>query len=282
MTSDAKVGLLLGLVFIFIIAFIINGLPSFRKDANNNELTTNMSSSRNNPPGIATKEREVINRIKRVEKQSLDEVRPSSLGEPDPRFVMALPKGVSAVKETVEIKPPAPASDAPTTAKKNEVNKSKSVKPPLPKVYVVNEGDSLAVIAQKFYGPDEGNKIINITRIFDANRRVLKSADEIYVGQEILVPPLPASYQSKMTDDIFSSTVFEKVESIGKRHLSRDGGGAKQGGWYVVRGDDSLWRIAAEQLGDGGRYSEITRLNAGILEDEDSLSVGMRLKMPAP
>lgn len=27
MTSDAKIGLLLGLVFIFVIAFIINGLP---------------------------------------------------------------------------------------------------------------------------------------------------------------------------------------------------------------------------------------------------------------
>ena len=29
MTSDAKIGLLLGLVFIFVIAFIINGLPNF-------------------------------------------------------------------------------------------------------------------------------------------------------------------------------------------------------------------------------------------------------------
>ena len=31
MTSDAKIGLLLGLVFIFIIAFVINGLPRFRR-----------------------------------------------------------------------------------------------------------------------------------------------------------------------------------------------------------------------------------------------------------
>ena len=30
MTSDAKIGLLLGLVFIFVIAFVINGLPSLR------------------------------------------------------------------------------------------------------------------------------------------------------------------------------------------------------------------------------------------------------------
>ena len=30
MTSDAKIGLLLGLIFIFVIAFVINGLPSLR------------------------------------------------------------------------------------------------------------------------------------------------------------------------------------------------------------------------------------------------------------
>ena len=30
MTSDAKIGLLLGLVFIFVIAFVINGLPNLR------------------------------------------------------------------------------------------------------------------------------------------------------------------------------------------------------------------------------------------------------------
>ena len=40
MTSDAKVGLLLGLFFIFVIAFIINGLPRFRGETNTNELTT--------------------------------------------------------------------------------------------------------------------------------------------------------------------------------------------------------------------------------------------------
>ena len=45
MTSDAKIGLLLGLVFIFIIAFVINGVPNFYSDKNNNELTTTMFNS---------------------------------------------------------------------------------------------------------------------------------------------------------------------------------------------------------------------------------------------
>jgi hypothetical protein len=42
MTSDAKIGLLLGLVFIFVIAFIINGLPNFGNRTNSAEATEMM------------------------------------------------------------------------------------------------------------------------------------------------------------------------------------------------------------------------------------------------
>jgi len=162
MTSDAKIGLLLGLVFIFMIAFLINGLPSFRKGANNNDLTTNMVGLRNNPPGIGTREREVINRRESVEKQPSQVATPPA-SKPDVRFKTELPKSLSMVKET---------------------KKSVVIKPALPKICVVVEGDS-------------------------------------------------------------------------------------------------LWQIAAEQLGDGSRYSEIARMNADILDDEDRLVIGMRLRMPA-
>lgn len=278
MTSDAKIGLLLGLVFIFIIAFIINGLPSFNKDTNNNELTDRMVNLQNNPPGIAAKEREVIEQRRQGKKRFYDEVQAPSVKKDDVRFSVPLPgnSGAKETKRTIEIKPPAP-----TIAKKSEVQESKSVQPPLPKVYVVNEDDSLADIAKKLYGPQEGNKRTNITRIFDANRKLLKSPDEIYVGQKLIIPPLPASYQNKgKVDSILTSQMLEKVKSIGQRHLLPDGHSAKPSKQYVVREGDSLWEIAAEQLGTGSRYAEIARLNAEILDDEDTLTVGMRLKMP--
>ena len=40
MTSDAKVGLLLGLVFIVIIAFLINGLPNLLAESEDGRMTT--------------------------------------------------------------------------------------------------------------------------------------------------------------------------------------------------------------------------------------------------
>jgi hypothetical protein len=63
MTSDAKVGLLLGLFFIFVIAFIINGLPRFRSDTNSNELTTMANSP--NDSYIGFKEGKVSKKLRR-------------------------------------------------------------------------------------------------------------------------------------------------------------------------------------------------------------------------
>ena len=282
MTSDAKIGLLLGLVFIFIIAFLINGLPSFHNSRNNNGLTTNGLSLPNNPPGLAAKERkvqEIFNHKEVVVKGPVDESRSPLVSEEDIRFKAPLPESPSIVKTTDPIKPGAPPQPLPAT-KENKRRKVKPRKPALPKTYVVIEGDNLAVIAKKFYGDEEGNRTVNVTRIFQANRKLLESPDEIYVGQKLIIPLLPASAPDK-TENVFSASIFEKVKSIGERYLWANGHKAKQGRRRIVREGDSLWKIAAEQLGDGSRYTEIAKLNADILDDEDTLSVGMRLRMPA-
>ena len=296
MTSDAKVGLLLGLVFIFIIAFVINGLPRFRSAANNSELTTNMVSSQNDTLGIGAMERkarEDINRAEQIREQPYEEIQPPAENDESVRFEMQLPRNTPTVKDapivetTYQVGPIAPTSIISADINANEKTEVKepepvkSTKPAAPKAYVVREGDTLADIAKEIYGALEGNKRINIMWLFEANRKLLRSADEIRVGQELVIPPLPASAQSKdRISSVFSSTLFEEVKSIGRKRPSADER-KEQSGQYVVREGDSLWRIAAEQLGDGSRYKEIGELNVDILEDEDSLALGMRLRMPA-
>ncbi len=154
MTSDAKIGLLLGLDFIFIIAFLINGLPNFSRSTNNNELTTNMVRSQNAGPGIAAKERKVN----------------ADIVKREARFKTELPKKVMTSEQ---ISRQIENMAAPVVAKKR-------VKA-LARIYVVEDGDNLSVIAKKVYGEVEGNRRINISRMFKANRN-LKSQDEIYVG----------------------------------------------------------------------------------------------------
>lgn len=258
MTSDAKIGLLLGLVFIFLIAFIINGLPNLREDENSNELTTSMVNLENEPAGLGARERkvrEVFERPEPVQKQAFDKVQHAGTEKVDVRFEMLLPESISVVKDVTTEKA---AEDVESVAGRKS-----------PRSYVVVSGDNLAVIAKKCYGQEEGNKRKNVTRIFEANRKLLKSPDEIYVGQELVIPPLSGTPAKK---GVFPAMIFEKVKSIGRR--------SEPDKEYVVREGDSLWKIAAEQLDDGNRYPEISKLNAGILEDEDSLDVGMRLRLP--
>ena len=86
MTSDAKIGLLLGLVFIFIIAFIINGLPSFKSEVDNNELTTTMVSL-NKQLGIGSgvSDSEVLERPRLLERPVL--VQPEETPTVEPSLV---------------------------------------------------------------------------------------------------------------------------------------------------------------------------------------------------
>ncbi len=59
MTSDTKIGLLLGLVFIFVIAFLINGVPGVPMERVSNELTHNMAFIGTNTPRIGENVRQV-------------------------------------------------------------------------------------------------------------------------------------------------------------------------------------------------------------------------------
>lgn len=333
MTSDAKIGLLLGLIFIFIIAFIINGLPRFRSVANSSELTTNMVSAPNGTLGIGINERHAQNDFDRLapapEQPTATVQRPFEQKE-NIRFKMKLPQETAvatetAILETVDQTEPAltPSTEsiAPAAPPEEKVEVSKP-KPAAPQVYTVCQDDTLGDIAKKVYGEEEGNKQANVMRIFQANRQLLKAPDEIYPGQKLTIPPLAGSgADADKNDGVLSGSMFEKVISIGKKHLLPDPAPravtnsapstgsssgsttgtkasnsqpavrvavqpaarkpAKPAGEYIVREGDYLWRIAAQQLGDGNRYLEIAKLNADQLKDQDSLDVGMRLKMPA-
>ena len=282
MTSDAKIGLLLGLFFIFLIAFVINGLPGFSKDANNDEMSANMVSFENTPPGLAAKERKARQAFGSA--ASVEKAPGKSQAQPEEnnglRFTAELPKPALAATDLSEAGKVTSVQPLPAVAK--EANRQvKSGRPALPKIYVVTDGDNLAVIARKVYGCQHGNKRINITRIFQANRGILESPDEIYVGQRLVIPPLSDSQSGKgRIERLFCLASFEKAESIGQRHVATDSGQAEQNRRHIVQEGDSLWQVAAEQLGDGTRYHEIAKLNTGILEDEDNLVVGMYLKLP--
>lgn len=290
MTRDAKIGLLLGLAFIFVIAFIVNGLPNLRGDRNTdtNELTAGLANLPKNPPGIGARERELINRRESVNNQ-IQEYQNIPIMEPLIRYQTDLPQAEGPVMARNNNPSNLQNSDTVKTVdigriqvKRPEVQEQRIVTPARPQVYVVKDGDNLSTIALQFYGAEKGNKIAIITALFKANSKVLKSPDDIYVGQKLIIPPLTnLTGEKEKSSGGLASAIFEKVTSIGRERLtSNKPEAASRGKSYTVRDGDSLWKIAADQLGDGSRYPEIAKLNDDVLSDEDSLTVGMTLKMP--
>lgn len=285
MTSDAKIGLLLGLVFIFIIAFIINGLPSFHKssasgDINGNELTTNMVSLQSGPPALAAREHKAQEILNAPQQQT-------SLPPAENTVPSADTSAQVKTGQIVEVGPAAPAqpsaqnrqeqvvavTEQSASAKKSEEYSAKT--------YTVREGDTLATIAKKCYGSETGNKKASVDALYNANRRALKSPDDLDVGQKLIIPALSTSGKNQ-ADSITATKMIKKADSTVQKHQETvSSGKLRQGGQYIVRQGDTLWKIAADQLGDGTRYKEIVRLNNNILASEDDLTVGMTLKMPA-
>jgi len=262
MSSDTKIGVLLGLFFVLVIVFIIKGPPNFRSYIHREEPTTIVNS--NNDSYIGSNEREAQEtmnreRLAQIRRENVEETQANTADEAKVKLIDPVPEN-SEIKVDVQIE----------------------AKPDLPKSYVVQDGDNLAKIAQKFYGAEIGNKTINVTRIFEANRGVLESPDDIHVGQKVVIPQLKNKIES-----LFSSSLFEPVKSvIGIKPSSHMASAVlltkappvQSSRQYIVSEGDNLWRIADKQLGDGERFREIIKLND--LEDEDYLTVGMRLKIP--
>jgi len=193
MASNAKIGLLLGLVVIFLIVFVINGLSGFdnaRDDDDPSPITIK------DPPGIKPDITPEVFTLRRVSERRSEEI-------PTPNN-----------KEHIQGQPPK------TTSPDETDNHTEPVKHVWPKVYIVCQGDNLADIAKKFYGSQEGNRIANVERIFQANNKSLESPDKIYPGQKLIIPSLRALVQDKNgIENIFPESMFEKVESIGRKHL---------------------------------------------------------------
>jgi len=283
MTSEAKIGLLLGLVFIFIIAFIINGLPSFWNKSDSNEVATVTEDPRDSAVGIGTNEKKVSEAIGGIEPGTTvnnNGVVLESQNNPNVRFVAEPPKGVTNASANAELKP-AVIEQAPAAELKEPSPVIQSIKPSEQRTYVVCEGDSLYTIAKKFYGASAAGKKATIDAIFNANRGTLKSPDTLYIGQKLTIPQLTDTLTKKSkVESISVNTV--KTRTAESTHISAASEGqAKSSRDYVVQSGDSLWKIAAKQLGDGNRFEEIAALNEDVLHGSDDLTVGMHLKLPA-
>lgn len=257
MTSDAKIGLLLGFVFIITIAFLINGLPDFLKSASAEvPVRTSVVDYRTDSVGISRHAEKAIGEIEDFNKHR--EIEPPV----ETRFRIDLAKAVtpSPKKPKKHLFEPKARQQAVVVTKSTE------------RKYTVQTGDNLAVIAKKFYGPELGNKRAVVRGIFEANIDILDSPNDIRIGQKLTIPAIGSVAKPQpQKKSIFHSGMFEKVKKLVTRSRPKR---------HVVRQYETLWQIAAEYLGDGERYHEIFELNEDIINDTYELGIGISLRLP--
>lgn len=295
MTSDAKMGLLLGLVIVVVIAFLINGLPGLFNKSEDEPVKTSIVSYSANDAGLSDKAKQAVNAISALdEKPSLAYVEPPQ-AEPIVQEIRSPQREIRSPGREIRFSAPLPVTSTVVLSEslfepaaepvvETPVEKPAGISQ-LPKTttYTVQDGDSLGSISKKVYGEQLGNKLSSVNAIYKANTKILRSPDSIKVGQKLTIPSLSVPGSAAMLDQpSVQPQLFKKVRSFADSNLDSLKKALKNSTQvYIVQEGDSLWRIAETQLGSGSRYQEIIEANRDIISDEESISVGLRLKIPA-
>ncbi len=120
--------------------------------------------------------------------------------------------------------------------------------------YTTKVGDSLWKVAERFYG--DGSKW---QRIADANNL----GDSLPHSIEIVIPDAPGVRSQPSQLAAVQNPQVPAGFSV-----------------YTVQANDSLWKIAERQLGNGARWTEIRDANRDLLGGREVVQVGMKLKIP--
>ncbi|HEY2585473.1 MAG TPA: LysM peptidoglycan-binding domain-containing protein [Tepidisphaeraceae bacterium] len=152
--------------------------------------------------------------------------------------------------------------------------------PPGVRQVKAEEGDTVTKLAIKYMG---GNSKANREAIIRANPNTGPDGRRVFAGQTYLIPAPAAASASPAAGPVVVSS--DQLQPAAPRPAAPKAAPAPEpvpSGMtlYTVKENESLWKIASEQLGSGARYTEIRDLNQDVLKGSDAVRVGMRLKLP--
>jgi len=133
-----------------------------------------------------------------------------------------------------------------------------------PLVHVVLPGESIAKIAERYYGSQKYADFL-----LKANPHV-GDPRRMPVGTKLTIPPLPADLRTASPGESRAPGVASAVEAP-ERYRT-----------YTVRKGDTFYSIAERLLGDASRWRELLRLNSRLVHgDPRNLRAGQVIKVPA-
>jgi LysM repeat protein len=157
--------------------------------------------------------------------------------------------------------------------------------------YVAQSGDTLSHMASQFLG---ANTLTNRNAIIRLNPQLKANPDRIIVGQTYHIPAIaaqPTAAAPAMADaqpqdpaaDPAAQTTDQAAPNQPNTQQSTAVATTGTETLYTVQPNDSLWKIASQQLGSPSAIDAIKELNKDVLkgENHDVLYAGMKIKLPA-
>ncbi|HXE55541.1 MAG TPA: LysM peptidoglycan-binding domain-containing protein [Tepidisphaeraceae bacterium] len=136
------------------------------------------------------------------------------------------------------------------------------------------EGDTVSKMAGKYLG---ANNKANRQAIINANPSMGPDGHIVIAGRTYQIPAAGTIPPKTVSAAPIEPTPHPVRQPAAQQPIVQTPPGVK---WYTVKENDSLWKIASEQLGSGARWSEIRDLNADVLKGSEAVHVNMRLKLP--
>jgi nucleoid-associated protein YgaU len=180
----------------------------------------------------------------------------SGVGDSAQAAATVVPK--TTAQQPAETSPSAPAAAAlPAGALLKTLDGLQDSILPEMKLYTCVEGDSYRKIADTYSG--DWTKFT-----------VLRRSNE---GRNVLEPGL-VIFVPVFDSEAPATAVAPKVGAAGTSAP------VASGKIHVVKEGESLWKIAKQELGNGGRWQEIADLNKDVLPNPKVVKAGLRLRLP--
>ncbi|MEA2707443.1 MAG: hypothetical protein QOF78_44 [Phycisphaerales bacterium] len=149
--------------------------------------------------------------------------------------------------------------------------------PPGARQYKAGAGDSVSRMTARFLGADTK---ANRDALIAANPTLQKNPDIVVMGRTYVIPAAPTASAAPAATPAAPATPVE-VTPAPAPAVPADVAPVKPESFYIVKGGDTLTKIAVEQLGSAAGVPAIIDLNKETLKGKDVIRPNMKLRLPA-
>jgi nucleoid-associated protein YgaU len=179
----------------------------------------------------------------------------------------AAPTPGTAAPSVRPVSQPRPAAPRPTAAppagpEPEAAAPAAAAPPEAPRHHDVRPGETLSVIAQRYYGS------VRFTEALAAFNG-LDDPDDLWAGRRLRVPP-PQELTGPRPDSGAAAPAAPEAPDAAPAYAS-----------YRIRPGDSLSVLAARFLDSAGRWRDLYELNRDVIDDPDDIRVGSVIRVPA-